>query len=201
MQPHSVTYVIDGYNLLHAMGILLGKVGPHGLEKARNNLLGVLAGSFGDDASQVTVVFDAASARGSDQAEQRYQGITILYSVGRPSADDLIEDLITQEANPRQLAVVSDDHRLQRAARRRHSHAMSCDEFLDVLDGRRKELPAPEPSPVREKETAPSEAETRYWLAEFRELQNELAKPEYSTKPAKLRPRLPLSKKKPPRCP
>ena len=33
-------YLIDGYNLLHAMGVLQGRVGPLGLEKARLRLLG-----------------------------------------------------------------------------------------------------------------------------------------------------------------
>ena len=32
-------YLFDGYNLLHATGHLAGKVGPHGLERARLALL------------------------------------------------------------------------------------------------------------------------------------------------------------------
>ena len=50
-------YLIDGYNLLHAMGILHGRTGPTGLEKARLGLLGLLKGAYGDEASAVTVVF------------------------------------------------------------------------------------------------------------------------------------------------
>ena len=49
-------YLIDGYNLLHAMGVLRGKVGPQGLEKARLRLLGLLRGVYGKDAGAVTVV-------------------------------------------------------------------------------------------------------------------------------------------------
>ena len=58
----SATYVIDGYNLLHAMGLLGGRAGPHGLEKARGQLVGLLRGGFGGQAGAVTVVFDAANA-------------------------------------------------------------------------------------------------------------------------------------------
>ena len=54
-------YLIDGYNLLHAMGVLRGRVGPTGLEKARRRLLGLLHGSYGDESCRVTVVFDAAN--------------------------------------------------------------------------------------------------------------------------------------------
>ena len=40
-------YVIDGYNLLYAMGLVHARMGPHGLEKARLALLGRLADSGG----------------------------------------------------------------------------------------------------------------------------------------------------------
>ena len=33
-------YLIDGYNLLYAMGVIHGRLGPAGLEKARLRLLG-----------------------------------------------------------------------------------------------------------------------------------------------------------------
>ena len=53
-------YLIDGYTLLYAMGVLRKRMGPDGLEKARQKLLGVLHGSFGDESANVTVDFDAA---------------------------------------------------------------------------------------------------------------------------------------------
>src|SRR5437660_1185762 len=52
-------YLIDGYNLLHAMGLLGGTVGPHGLEKARAGLLGLVSGTHAEAVAEVTVVFDA----------------------------------------------------------------------------------------------------------------------------------------------
>ena len=135
MKDLKPTYVIDGYNLLHAMGVLLGKtVAPQGLEKARHKLFDALAESFGDDTGLLTVVFDAAVTPWRAQAEQKIQGIRVLFAVGGQEADDLIEELIATHPDPKHLAVVSDDHRLQRAARRRHAQDMSCSAFLDVLD-------------------------------------------------------------------
>ena len=55
-------YLIDGYNLLYAMGIIQGRSGPTGLAKARLRLLGLLSGAYGEEANQVTVVFDSAGA-------------------------------------------------------------------------------------------------------------------------------------------
>src|SRR5690242_3414586 len=109
-------YLIDGYNLLHAIGLLHGKAGPNGLEKARLALLSRLCGDHADDAIAVTVVFDASGAPPGAAAEDSYRGIHIYYALDS-SADDLIETLIQRDATPRQLTIVSDDHRLQQAGR------------------------------------------------------------------------------------
>lgn len=52
-------YLIDGYNLAYALGILHGKVAPAGVEVARRSLLIKLLEAPGLDAPSVTVVFDA----------------------------------------------------------------------------------------------------------------------------------------------
>lgn len=160
----ATTYILDGYNLLHAMGVLQGKVGPRGLEGARLRLQGLLAGALGDEAANVTLVFDAARAPQGSQAEQCYKGLRILFALGQ-EADDLIETLIAHHATPKNLVVVSSDHRLQDAARRRHAQAMTCEQFLDFLE-RRRARPASSPSRPEKKERLTPE-ETQRWLEEF----------------------------------
>src|SRR4051812_44964880 len=103
-------YVIDGYNLLHALGILHGRTGPHGLEKARLALLGLLHGALGEQAAEATVVFDAAHAPPGAPAEEGFRGIRVVFAVRHANADDLIEEFIRGHADPRRLQVVSDDH-------------------------------------------------------------------------------------------
>src|SRR5690242_13106530 len=112
--------LIDGYNLLYALGWVRGRRGgPAALEKARRHLLGLLSGAYGAEAATVTVVFDAAKAPAGVADSEIYQGVHVRYAVRHEQADDLIEEVIRQDSAPRQLTVVSDDHRLQRAARRR----------------------------------------------------------------------------------
>src|SRR4051812_2977921 len=104
----SATYVIDGYNLLYALGISANRAGPAGLEKARERLLSLLAGGFGEECGAVTVVFDAVRAPRSVREVGEYRGLCVRYAVRHDEADDLIELLIRQCSTPRQLTVISD---------------------------------------------------------------------------------------------
>ena len=167
-----MAYLIDGYNLLHAMGVLRGRAGPKGLQKARLGLLGLLSATYAEDAPSVTVVFDAAGAPPGVPQTQEYQGIHVRFAVHQDQADDLIEDLIGHESAPRQLAVVSDDHRLKQAARRRRCQVLGCEEYLAWLEYRRHQSRKSPPDP----ESKPSEDsadEREHWLQVFADLQND----------------------------
>jgi predicted RNA-binding protein with PIN domain len=164
--------VIDGYNLLHAMGLLRGKVGPTGLEKARLGLLGLLRAVYGQEAITVTVVFDAAHAPPGSAGEENYQGIHVRFAVDQGEADDVIETLIRDDSAPRQLVIVSDDHRIQRAARRRHCMVSGCLQYLEWLERHRREKKRSIPQAESKPEHV-SEREMQHWLREFASLQND----------------------------
>jgi uncharacterized protein len=167
-----MSYLIDGYNLLHAMGLLRGKVGPKGLEKARLGLLGLLRAVYGEEASGVTVVFDAANAPPGIPAEQDYQGVHVRFASQQEQADDLIEALIHQDSAPRRLTVVSDDRRIRHAAQRRHCTVSSCAEYLHWLEQHRRERRHAGQEGVAKPEHL-SQQETEHWLREFASLQND----------------------------
>lgn len=166
-------FLIDGYNLLHALGVLPQRTAARGLEAARGRLLGLLRGSYGDDAWQVTVVFDAARAPPGAEAEQTYHGIQVRFAVGEHQADDLIEKLIRKASAPKQLTVVSDDHRIQQAARRRRCTVVGCAAYLQQLERQRRQVrPKPKPETPAKPETA-SSADTQFWLKEFGDLDDD----------------------------
>src|SRR5437762_2696328 len=110
-------FLIDGYNLMHAMGLLNGPVGPHGLAKARAAFFGRLSTAH-TDADSVTLVLDARGAPAGTQAEELRGSLEICYTL-REEADDLIERRIAHDAAPAKLVVVSNDRRLRDAARHR----------------------------------------------------------------------------------
>jgi predicted RNA-binding protein with PIN domain len=114
------------------------------------------------------VVFDARSAPPGAPREDAHGGVRVLFAQGQ-TADDLIEDLIRDEASPRLLTVVSDDNRIRQAARRRGCAVLGCLDYYERLLERRAATPPPPPPdpPVKPERSSPEE--TEQWLEVFRD--------------------------------
>jgi predicted RNA-binding protein with PIN domain len=167
-----VYYLIDGYNLLHHVGLLSGRVGPSKLEKARRALLGHLSSRLGAEAANVTVVFDALRAPPGAADVCEFQGIHVLFS-RYEIADDLIEELIRATPAPKRLTVVSNDHRIRAAARRRRCPVVECVDFWTSLHPRQAETDsAAQGEPKRERV---SRGEAEEWAKEFADLDDDPA--------------------------
>lgn len=111
--------LIDGYNLLHASGIFPAGGSPT-LERARVALLDFLAERLpAKEFARTTIVFDAVQAPPGLPRELSHSGLAVRFARRGGSADELLEELIAAEPDPRNLTVVSSDHRVQRAARQR----------------------------------------------------------------------------------
>src|SRR5215210_4144118 len=112
--------LIDGYNLLHVTGIFTDAVGPGSLEKLHHAFLDFLIATLDpSDVPQTMVVFDAKGRRAGTRRTLNYGDMTVHYAARHEDADTLLAELIDAHANPRRLTVVSSDHQVQRAARRR----------------------------------------------------------------------------------
>jgi uncharacterized protein len=160
----SNTYLIDGYNLLHALGLVRKRVAQGELDQARRRLVARLQEHFAKLRGTVTVVFDAKRKPRRAPAEETIGDIRVLFAVGR-EADEMLEEMIAQHGVPHRLSVVSDDHRVQQAAKRRGAVALGCQAFLDILE--QPEAPAG-PSKPPPAATQPMSAEERqHWLREF----------------------------------
>jgi len=98
-------------------------------------------------------------------SELNHAEMQVRFARGYPSADDLIEELIVADHVPRQLVVVSSDHRLHKAARRRRATALDSDAWMVELQRRSEQ--AREPSPAVSGDTESSSTIDPHWLAEF----------------------------------
>jgi uncharacterized protein len=170
--------LIDGYNLMYAVGLLGHRLGPDGFRKVRQRFLNDLAAALDPvEAHQTTVVFDAADPPHFVPHETTHKGLTILFAVGDESADERIEWLIAHHSAPKTLTVVSSDHRLREAAARRKARAVTADDFWTELEGRRRRQAPEAPPPLSAEEIARqhglSPEETEYWLDAFADLADE----------------------------
>jgi hypothetical protein len=161
--------LIDGYNLMHAAGLMKSRFGPGGLERARRALIGVLAGSLGDEAVHTTVVFDARTGQPEDRSQSESplaHGIRVEFASISDGADARIEQLIRLESVPKRLTVVSSDRRIRSAARRRGARAMESEKFWRELVERRTARRDRSPSTL-EKPTGRARGNSDAWLREF----------------------------------
>ena len=163
-----MSLLIDGYNLLHAVGIIGRGIGPGGLQRARLALLNFLAESLKPkEIARTTVVFDAADAPPGLPRVVEHRGLVVRFAVGHPDADSLIEELIADDSAPRGLTVVSSDHRLRRAARRRKARPVDSDVWYAQLIAQRRRRRRRTPASSAKPPVPLLEEDIAYWLHQF----------------------------------
>ncbi len=193
---HAVTLLIDGYNLIHEGGIVSGRAGPGDLHRARLALANILAFSLPPETlRQTIVVFDAAAAPWGLPRELVHRGVLLRFADRGREADDLIEELIAADSAPKRLVVVSGDHRLHRAARRRGARAIDSEPWLRRLFAeRRSRQSADDAQPgAAESKPIPLPDDIEAWLHCFGDdveaLLRRETEPDESETPAVARPR------------
>lgn len=142
-------FLIDGYNLMHAVGLANRAMPAAQFDRARTRLLDWLADG-GKGRAELRVVFDALNAP-APSFETLHRGVRVRFAFGQ-TADDLIEELIATESRPPLVTVVSNDSRVREAARRGGCSQLSCEEFTDwLLTPGERGAPAPASSSSEEK--------------------------------------------------
>ncbi len=125
--------IIDGYNVLGAMGLPPQKVIGSG-EVHRNQFVTRL-GVYGQSIQcPITVVFDAWRQSGKVQQTIHHTGVTVVYSVEGERADQVIQELIRRYG--KETAVVSSDHEVTNVARAFGAFVIRSQEFLTRLHKR-----------------------------------------------------------------
>jgi uncharacterized protein len=139
-------FLIDGYNLMHAVGYVVPRSTEAQFHSARTKFLDWLADELKRVPLkvEVRVVFDAQHSK-KDLGSSSHRGLIVQFSF-RETADDLIETLLHREASPQDVTVVSNDGRLQKSAQRAGSKLVACSKFVDWLQ-----------QPMGWKETLPTE--------------------------------------------
>ena len=159
-----MAFLIDGYNLMHAVGSVPTGVHARQFDAARGRFLDWLAESatLKPYFPVTRIIFDAQNAT-RDWGTTTHRGLTVTFSF-RQTADDLIETYLALDKNPQKIRLVSNDQRLQLAAKRVRAKPMACSEFVDWLIDPRTPGDGPKTFPPVAPEKPKSSADD---LAEF----------------------------------
>lgn len=159
-----MSLLIDGYNLMYAAGIVGVGRGPGGLERSRYALIHTVAAGLGDaDRATTTIVFDAAGAPPGLPSTIMCDGVSIRFAKGYGDADELLEELIVADHAPRKLTVVSSDHRVQRAAKRRRAIAVDSDVWYEQFVREHKTAQR-EAADIAKPQAVVDDDEVQFWL-------------------------------------
>jgi predicted RNA-binding protein with PIN domain len=159
--------LIDGYNLLNVTNIFGQPGAGTALHRARLGLLNFIAATVDErERPETTIVFDAAGAPPGLPRTLLQDDMTIHFAPRHSNADEMIEQLLEEHAAPRSLLVVSSDHRVQRAARRRGASFVDSDAWYRELRAAERRRSAADNTAGKPSDM-PSPEDTAYWLRQF----------------------------------
>jgi predicted RNA-binding protein with PIN domain len=153
-------FIIDGYNLLHA--ILKAEEAPRAIGDVE--LCRIVARYLKLIGRSGEMIFDGTGP----PDKSGFDGISnleVLFGGLSADADTVIEDKISASTSPKRLTIVSSDRRLRKAARTRRCSSLKSEAFWDnVRKQLKRRRPAREPAAKRH---GLSESETNQWLDVF----------------------------------
>jgi len=168
--------IIDGYNLMHAAGMARASYGPGDLADCRRQLLRFLQTHLTSAEQQrTTVVFDAREPPPGSRRSFQLGPLSVLYAEAPGDADVEIENLIAGHSAPKQVKLISSDHRLQIAASRRKAKFLDSEEWIAQLERREDSRHASTESKQEKlhRDKKLTDEETDYCLSVFDEIEDE----------------------------
>ena len=167
-QSTSCLFLIDGYNLWWASE----EIGPDNetgtLKGARESLVHWLLETLTAElAAKTVLVFDAKNPPKNRTSIYNHQGLIVHFAVGYEEADTLMEEYIVLHTAPRNLTVVSSDHRVQRAAKRRRAQAIDSNLWHQRINHEMKAKRATSKTDRSKPNQKLTEFEVTAWLQNF----------------------------------
>jgi len=179
-----IRIIIDAYNLIFQCGLQPKNLdSPLALHRTRQRLIKELSDRIEESQRhEVMLVFDAKNPRGYSTPDLNANGFKIAFAKEYEDADAMVIELLQKHSQPRQLTIVSGDHRIQTAATRRDAKAIDSDVWFDNLLAL-ADRPAPSNVLSKPKVTL-SDAETQKLIDEFSDLEDQKSQDDPQAKEA-----------------
>ena len=127
-----LTYLIDGYNVLHHCS-RLRPLARQSFEAARDSLIDRVARFCGITGNRARIVFDGRGTH-ADPAPHGIGGLEVVYAPAHQTADGYIEREVYQTAGRREVVVVTGDGGIRRLCQGLGALVMGPDNFLVTVD-------------------------------------------------------------------
>ncbi len=102
------------------------------LEPAIKGLLTILDSYEKKSKKKITVVFDGKKREGNNTKEEKFNNISVMYSVSK-TADDVIMKYIKENKTPADISVVTSDKQIISYVKRRRSKVILSENFHEIL--------------------------------------------------------------------
>lgn len=121
--------LIDGYNIIHAW-VKVFDVANEPLEDLRDRLINIMSNYQGYRKIKIIIVFDAQGANRGKTTEEKIDGITVVYTGEKESADHYIERYVYKMSNRFVVKVATSDYLQQQIILNCGGIRMSARELL-----------------------------------------------------------------------
>ncbi|NLY18869.1 MAG: NYN domain-containing protein [Clostridiaceae bacterium] len=121
--------LIDGYNIIHAWDRIFD-VDNEPLEDLRDRLINIMSNYQGYRKINVVIVFDAQGANRSKTTEEKIDGITVVYTGEKESADHYIERYVYNMSDRFVVRVATSDYLQQQIILNNGGVRMSARELM-----------------------------------------------------------------------
>lgn len=101
--------LIDGYNIINAWGDIFN-LQRDSLEECRLKLLEILSDFQGYKRANIIVVFDAHLVKGSQEKQEGYDHLTVVFTKENETADNYIEKFVHKLGNIHTIRVATSDY-------------------------------------------------------------------------------------------
>jgi uncharacterized protein len=157
-----VPVLIDGNNLLHAVRAVEDPERLYG-----KLMLGhALADWARRRGERIRIIYDGAAPSAALAQQYEHAKVEVIFSGAGISADAVLNQILETDSAARKLVVVSSDHEVIRAAKRRRARAVGSGEFWANLKRDMARKPPPNREPEEKRRGLDHDATTE-WLREF----------------------------------
>ncbi|MCL5069463.1 MAG: NYN domain-containing protein [Actinobacteria bacterium] len=131
--------IVDGYNFIFNCN-KAKKISRDNLAYLRDRLISDLSQYKSYKGCGIIVVFDAKKGRNNNKGREFYEQIEIIYSVSGETADAIVEKLVHEKSDFKNIYVITSDYMQQKVVFKNNIYRKSIREFTIELNDFKKKL-------------------------------------------------------------